>query len=88
MSRKNRIARGFHADLCQQCKTGLGYGQLKLFDPRCEGCHDKKAQGLRTGNEPAPTRRLGEKIIDHHWQAQQRAARAKFLAATLTPRTV
>jgi hypothetical protein len=86
--RKDRAAKGYHAEPCQQCKTGLGHGQVKLFDSRCEGCHEKKAKGLRTGNEPPPQRRIGEKWVDYAKLARQKAARAKAMAALPDARNV
>ena len=86
MTAKDRRARGFHAELCSQCRTGLTPGMPKLFDLRCEGCHRKKAQGLRTGNEPPPTRRGGEKHVDHEWRRRQRAAIAQAHAEMPSPR--
>ena len=86
MTRKTRLSRGLHAELCQQCRTGLAAGSVKLFDPRCEGCLDKKTRGLRTGNEPRPTRRAGEKLVDHEWRKLQRAAVARAYAAMPAPR--
>jgi hypothetical protein len=72
-----RVSRGYKPNLCVQCRTGIRPNQIKLFDPGCEGCHAKKAVGLRTGNEPAPKRRLGEKFIDYEKLARQKAARAR-----------
>ena len=86
MNTKSREARGLHAELCGQCKTGLSFGALKLFDPRCEGCLDKKARGLRTGDEPRPVRRVGEKWVDHERLRKQLAARRRALAVTPSPR--
>lgn len=40
---------------CRQCITGLAFDEVKTFSPSCEGCRDKKARGLRTGNEPRPS---------------------------------
>lgn len=57
--RQSREARGFHARLCRQCSRGIAAGEVKLFDPRCEGCAEKKARGLRTGDEPRPAFRAG-----------------------------
>jgi len=76
-----RVARGFKSNLCGQCEHGKGMNEPALFDPRCSGCADKKARGLRTGNEPAPKHRLGEKWIDYTKQLKQLKARAKYLAS-------
>lgn len=58
----------------------------KPFDSRCEGCHTKKAAGLRTGDEPPPTRRAGEKWVDHDVLRAKRAAASRARKAMLTPR--
>jgi hypothetical protein len=86
MNTKSREARGLHSELCRQCKTGLSFGAIKLFDLRCEGCLDKKARGLRTGDEPRTVRRVGEKWVDHARIRKQLSARRKALAATPGPR--
>lgn len=86
MTAKSRREQGLHADLCRQCATGWVPGSLKLFDMRCEGCHAKKAAGLRTGDEPPPTRRAGEKWVDHGVLRAKRAAASRARKATLTPR--
>jgi hypothetical protein len=85
-ARKDRRARGFHAELCQQCRTGLAADEPKLFDPRCEGCNAKKRAGLRTGQESRPKFRGGEKWIDYTWRKLQRAAVAKAHAEMPSPR--
>lgn len=80
MGRQDRIARGFRAHLCNSCSGGIDPTRPKTFDPKCAGCAEKLARGLRTGKEPAPSHRLGEKRIDHKWRAQQKALMAEARA--------
>lgn len=82
----SRASRGLKAEKCAQCRTGLAPGQPKLFDPRCAGCLDKKAAGLRTGDEPRPTHRGGEVWVDYTKLHKQRAAQRKQRAAMPSPR--
>jgi hypothetical protein len=49
-----RARRGLNHHLCFQCISGIVPGQVKTFDPTCEGCQKKLADGLRTGLEPRP----------------------------------
>lgn len=39
---------------CSQCISGWAPDTPKTFDPNCKGCLEKKAIGLRTGDEPHP----------------------------------
>jgi hypothetical protein len=54
VSATSRTQRGFKTHRCYQCTSGIIPGQPKTFEPSCEGCHEKKAKGLRTGLEPRP----------------------------------
>jgi hypothetical protein len=81
-----RAARGLKADRCGQCRTGWVPGTSKLFDPHCAGCLEKLATGARTGNEPRPTHRGGEKWVDHARVAKQNKARLRAMAALPSPR--
>jgi hypothetical protein len=80
MRKPGRVARGYHDYLCRQCVTGIMPGQVKTFDPRCEGCADKLARGLRTGKEPFPSFRINEKLANYGMRARQKAARAEAVA--------
>jgi hypothetical protein len=57
----SRAARGLKPNPCRQCSTGLRAGAEKTFDPRCPGCLEKLAKGLRTGLEPMPS--MGRKRL-------------------------
>lgn len=74
----SRKARGLHADKCRQCRTGLTAGEQKTFAPWCQGCLDKLAAGLRTGNEPAPSM--------HPTKNRPRMPAAKFARLLATQR--
>ena len=76
----DRERRGLRATLCGQCDHGIGAGEVKTFDPKCAGCHEKVAKGWRTGNEPAPSRRVNEKWVDYSKIRKQLAAKAKAMA--------
>ena len=75
-----REKRGFRSNLCGQCDHGIGAGEVKTFDLKCAGCHEKKAKGWRTGNEPAQSRRVNEKWVDYSKIRKQLAAKAKAQA--------
>ena len=42
-------------ELCGQCRKGVAPHEEKTFNPKCVGCQDKLARGLRTGKEPPPS---------------------------------
>jgi hypothetical protein len=54
MTNPSRETRGLKRHLCCQCRIGIAPGEPATFDPKCARCQDKKATGLRTGNEPMP----------------------------------
>lgn len=58
---ESRAARGLKPNPCRQCTTGLRADAEKTFDPRCPGCIEKLAKGLRTGLEPMPS--MGRKRL-------------------------
>jgi len=80
MKSTSRVAKGFRDRLCRQCITGWAPGQARTFDPKCEGCAEKLAKGLRTGQEPLPHFRINEKHVDYGMRAKQKAARAEAIA--------
>lgn len=56
--------------ICCQCTKGLSPGEVKTYSERCASCRKKKAAGLRTGLEPAPSKN----------PAKRRIARKTFMA--------
>jgi hypothetical protein len=62
--------------LCQECKSGWVPGTPKTYSPNCRGCVEKKAAGLRTGDEPPPLL-YGRKRYDNEARLRAEAAGRK-----------
>lgn len=65
---------------CRQCITGLAAGDTKTFDPRCPGCAEKLASGLRTGKERPP--------IDFMHHRRPKMERSLFMARVARAKAV